>query len=132
MPPFSMMVRRPEPGSLAVARRIRDGALAYITPATEIAAQQEQGRRRVEEFRKEVERIRRSQNTSGQKQQPAPRNLGRDGQRSKHFQPPTGAPQGKAEEEQSGEDGEAQGEELSSYRQLPIERQEEKGRADAE
>ena len=32
MPPFSMMVRKPEPGSLAVAHRIRADAAAYVTP----------------------------------------------------------------------------------------------------
>ncbi len=132
MPPFSMMVRKPEPGRPAVARLVRAEALAYLTPATEIAAQQERGRQRVHEYRREVERIRQSRNSTDQGKGAAPKNLGRDGQRSKHFQPPTGAPQGKAEEEQSGEDGEAQGEELSPYRQLLIERQEEKGKEDAE
>ena len=91
MPPFSMMVRKPEPGSLAVAQRIRDGASAYLTPETEIAAQQERGRQRVQEWRREVERIRRSQNPPpDQKQGEASKNLGRNDQRSKHFQPPTG------------------------------------------
>ena len=122
-----MMVRKPEPGSLAVAHRIRDGASAYITPQTEIAAQQERGRQRVLEFRKEVERIRQSQTPPDQQQQPpASKDLGRDGQRSKHFQPPTGAP--KAEEPdngQSGADGEAESgdENVSEYRQLLFERQ---------
>ena len=92
MPPFSMMVREPEPGSLEVARRIRDDATAYLTPATEIAAQQERGRQRVHEYRREVERIRQSQNPPGQGKGKgnAPQNFSRDGQRSKHFQPPTG------------------------------------------
>ena len=127
MPPFSMMVRKPEPGSLAVAQRIRDGASAYLTPETEIAAQQERGRQRVHEWRREVERIRRSQNPPpDQGKGEAPKDLGRDGQRSKHFQPPTGG----TKEGESGADGPAadgggedQGEELSPYRRLLIERQ---------
>ena len=129
MPPFSMMVRKPEPGSLAVAHRIRDGASAYLTPETEIAAQQERGRQRVHEWRREVERIRQSRNTTPeQKKGEASKNLGRDGQRSKHFQPPTGGAQ--AEEGEADPDGEArdggsegQGENLSPYRRLLIERQ---------
>ena len=98
MPPFSMMVREPEPGSLEVARRIRDDATAYLTPATEIAAQQERGRQRVHEYRREVERIRQSQNPPDQGKGKAPQNLSRDGQRSKHFQPPTGGTQPEAAE----------------------------------
>ena len=134
MPPFSMMVRKPEPGSLAVAQRIRDGASAYLTPETEIAAQQERGRQRVHEWRREVERIRQSQNmTPEQKKGEASRNLGRDGQRSKHFQPPTGGanpePTGEWESDTGAETedggGEAEGENLSPYRRLLIERQEE-------
>ena len=131
MPPFSMMVRKPEPGSLAVAQRIRADASAYITPETEIAAQQERGRQRVQEYRREVERIRQSQTPLDPKQQPAPKNLGRDGQRSKHFQPPTaGQPPeqtGEGESDPDGEagddDGDGQDENLSPYRQLLLERQ---------
>ena len=65
MPPFSMMVRKPPPGSLAVAQRIRDDASAYLTPETEIAAQQERGRQRIQEYRQEVERIRQAPDPAG-------------------------------------------------------------------
>ena len=130
MPPFSMMVRKPEPGSLAVAHRIRAGASAYITPAAEIAAQQERGRQRVQEFRREVERIRQSQTPPDPKQQPAPKNLGRDGQRSKHFQPPAAGQPPEQDGGESDPDGnaggdgdEGQDEDLSPYRQLLRERQ---------
>ncbi len=136
MPPFSMMVRKPEPGSLAVAHRIRDGASAYITPAAEIAAQQERGRQRVLEFRKEVERIRQSQNPPDQQQQPpASKDLGRDGQRSKHFQPPTGAPKPEEpDQEQSGAEGEAESgdENVSEYRRLLFERQQDNTEGEGE
>jgi len=132
MPPFSMMVRKPEPGSLAVAQRIRDDASAYLTPETEIAAQQERGRQRVHEWRREVERIRQSQNTTPeQKKGEAGKNLARDGQRSKHFQPPTGAAEPEhSDETQSGADDETEGDDLSPYRRLLIERQEERNGED--
>ena len=125
-----MMVRKPEPGSLAVAQRIRDGASAYLTPETEIAAQQERGRQRVQEWRREVERIRRSQNPPpDQKQGEASKNLGRNDQRSKHFQPPTGGAQPDGEESDAdgnaGDGGEAEVSGLSEYRQMLIERQQE-------
>ena len=114
-----MMVRKPPPGSLAVAQRIRDDASAYLTPETEIAAQQERGRQRIQEYRQEVERIRQAQTPPAQGQPEAPQDLSREGQRSKHFQPPTGSPQ----PEESGGDDEAGGGGLSEYRQLLIERQ---------
>ena len=128
MPPFSMMVRKPEPGSLAVAQRIRDGASAYLTPETEIAALQQRSFDRILEYRQEVERIRQSQAPPAQGQPKAPPNLSRDGQRSKHFQPPTGEPQQPGEpdkgEADSDGDGEAGGG-LSEYHRLLIERQQE-------
>ena len=138
MPPFSMMVRKPEPGSLEVAHRIRDGATAYITPQNEIAAQQEQGRQRVHEYRREVERIRQSQTPPDGKPPPASKNLGRDGQRSKHFQPPTGGtPEpdgGESDADAKAVDGggEGEGENLSPYRQLLIERHQAEGVEDDE
>ena len=133
MPPFSMMVRKPEPGRLAVAQRIRADASAYVTPQAEISAQQERGRQRVHEYRREVERIRQSQTPPTQGKGPANKSQGRDSQRSKHFQPPTGGAQPEEgepnpDDETKGEDGdEAPGENLSPYRKLLIERQ----RADA-
>ena len=141
LPPFSMMVRKPEPGSLAVAHRIRADASAYLTPETEIAAQQERGRQRVQEYRREVERIRQSQNPPpAQGKGEAGKGLGRDDQRSKHFQPPTGgAPAEPVAEEESEADGnagdgggEAQGGNLSEYRRLLLERQNEGGGEDGE
>ena len=55
LPAFSMMVRKPEPGDPVVAARIRAAASSYVVSADEIAAQQAEGRRRAEEFRKGVE-----------------------------------------------------------------------------
>ena len=129
MPPFSMMVRKPEPGSVAVAQRIRGDAAAYVNPQAEIAAQQERGRQRVHEYRREVERIRQSQTPPDQAKGPANKSQGRDSQRSKHFQPPTGEqPPDQGEEGQSSEEDDAEGGNLSPYRKLLIERQ----RADAD
>ena len=140
MPTFSMVVRKPEPGSLAVAQRIRDGASTYLTPETEIAAQQERGRQRVQEWRREVERIRQSQNPPpDQGQGKADKGLGRDGPRSKHFQPPTDGVKPDKEEsnaddeaEAESDGGEGQGENLSPYRRLLIERQQEEAGEDGE
>jgi len=80
-----------------------------------------------------VERIRQSQTPPTQGKGPANKSQGRDSQRSKHFQPPTGGAQPEEgepnpDDETKGEDGdEAPGENLSPYRKLLIERQ----RADA-
>ena len=85
MPPFSMMVRKPEPGDGEVADRIRDAAAAYVTPAGEIAAQQAEGRRRVEEYRDGLDGIRNG--VPGQpeqdKENAPPRAAKRSKQRSK-------------------------------------------------
>ena len=96
-----MKVRRPEPGDRAVARRIRAAALDYLTPASEIAAQQAEGRRRAEAFRKGMEAIANGDGPPAPAQQPgdaqaeaeqteaAPQEKDRSkGPRSKHFQPP--------------------------------------------
>ena len=124
MPPFSMMVRRPELGSLEVARRIRADATAYLTPEAETAAQQERGRQRVHEYRREVERIRQSQVPPAQGKGQASKGQGRDNQRSKHFQPPAGeTKQEQPGEAESGADGETEGASLSPYRQLLVDRQ---------
>ena len=53
-PAFSMMVKKPEPGDAGIADRIRTNASSYLMSFDEIAAQQDEGRRRVEEYRKRV------------------------------------------------------------------------------
>ena len=52
MPAFSMMVRKPETGDRDMADRIRAASSSYVTADAEIAAQQAEGRKRVEAFRK--------------------------------------------------------------------------------
>ena len=90
MPTFSMMVSKPEHGDPAVAERIKARAASYLTTEEEIAAQQAEGRRRAEEFRKAVKDIREGNEPSTNEQKDAPKDLERGDQRSKHFQPPTG------------------------------------------
>ena len=94
MPAFSMMVRKPEPGDPKMAARIRKAASSYLTSSDEISAQQAEGRKRVEDFRRATEEFRTGQEPSTKRKDEAPRDLGRGKQRSKHLQPPTNADEG--------------------------------------
>ena len=89
MPAFSMMVRKPEEGDADTATRIREAASSYITTEEEIAVQQANGRRRVEQYRKGVQDIRDDQRPSPNGKDDAVRDPQRRQQRSKHFQPPS-------------------------------------------
>ena len=89
-PSFSMMVSKPEHGDPIVAERIHAKASSYLTTEEEIAAQQAEGRRRAEDFRKAVKDIREGNDPSKNEKKDAPKDLERGDQRSKHFQPPTG------------------------------------------
>ncbi len=88
MPAFSMKVRKPEGGDPDVATAIRARASSYLVTEAEIVARQEEGRRRVEEFRAGVEALREAGTpeqgnggrTSGKR--------ARRKQRSKHVRPP--------------------------------------------
>ncbi len=104
MPAFSMMVSKPEDGDPAMADRIRAKAASYVTTEEEMAAQQAEARRRVEEFRKAVQEAREGEEPPKNEQKDAPKDLERDGKRSKHFQPP----KGKSAQEPDAEDGEAE------------------------
>ena len=113
LPAFSMKVRRPEPGDAAVARRIRAEARNYVTPAEEIAAQQAEGRRRAEEFRKKMAAITGDGEPPAQEpeepssepadeppeEQPGEQDRSKQS-RSKYFQPPI------AQRTEAGEEGE--------------------------
>ena len=90
MPTFSMMVSKPEHGDPIVAERIHAKASSYLTTEEEIAAQQAEGRRRAEDFRKAVKDLREGNDPSKNEKKDAPKDLERGDQRSKHFQPPTG------------------------------------------
>ena len=86
-PAFSMEVLKPEEGSPGTAGRIRDEAASYLLTEEEVAAQQAEGRRRVEEFRKRLEAERNKHGAEPKKGGSAGTPRGQ-GQRSKHFQPP--------------------------------------------
>ena len=87
MPTFSMMVRKPEPGSAETAARIRAAASSYVLTSEEIEARQAEGRRRVEEFRAGAEALRQAEDAEPKKTR-ASRGSARGKQRSKHAQRP--------------------------------------------
>ena len=93
MPAFSMMVRKPEQGAPDRATRIRNASSSYVTTEEEMATQQAEGRKRVEDFRKAYNAMKSGEGTpqdavKGEvSQDPEER---RD-QRSKHNRPPTSA-----------------------------------------
>ena len=72
LPAFSMMVRRPEPCDPEAAARIRAAASSYIVSADEIAAQQAEGRRRAEEFRRGVEAMEDGEDSARQEDEGGP------------------------------------------------------------
>ena len=102
LPAFSMMVRKPEPGDPTVAARIRDAASSYIVSAVEIAAQQDEGRRRAEEFRRGAEAMEDGGEPAQRAEQSGvPEDAERRKQRSKWRR--DGGVAGKADEEPLGE-----------------------------
>ena len=86
-PAFSMEVLRPDGGSPSTAERIRDEASAYLLTEEEVAALQEEGRRRVDEFRERLE-DERNKDGAEPEQGDGTGEAGRGDARSKHFQPP--------------------------------------------
>ena len=96
MPAFSMMVRKPEQGDPDRATRIRNASSSYVTTQEEMATQQAEGRKRVEDFRKAYNAMKSGEGTpqdavKGEvSQDPEER---RD-QRSKHNRPPAGTAEG--------------------------------------
>ncbi len=97
MDAFSMRVLPPEAGDPAVARRIRELALGYITPPEEVGPQDDELRKLVERYREELERL--GQGHQGQRRENAaqppaqPQPSGRNRRRSKRGPdgPETGA-----------------------------------------
>ncbi len=86
MPAFSMAVRKPEPGDPERAARIRAAMSSYVMAAEEIATQQAEGRKKVEEYREGVEAIGNGEDPSPQEKIDAPQGPERRDQRSKHYQ----------------------------------------------
>ena len=67
MPAFSMMVRKPEKGDRGAAALIRTFATSYVTSMGQIARQQAEGRKRVEDFQEKMAAL---ENGGDAKQQP--------------------------------------------------------------
>ena len=123
MDAFSMRVLPPVPGDPAVAQRIRELALGYLTPPEDIGPQDDEMRKLVEKYRAELEALRqgpgqRRENQASPPAQPKPAN--RRNQRSRRQQQPEPGPEPGAEgepgddEEQSAgweQDGEGEAEE---------------------
>ena len=110
MDAFSMRVLPPELGSPAVARRIRDLALGYLTPVEEIGPQDNELGKLVEKYRQELAELRqgpgrRQENQASPPAQPKPNS--RRNQRSRRQGQQAPGPEAEAEGEQNGE-GEAE------------------------
>ena len=67
MPAFSMMVRKPESGDIAVADRIRAAAEGYTVPARQVDYGDADGQRKVSEYRQGVEQL---ENEGGREEGP--------------------------------------------------------------
>ena len=95
MPAFSMAVRKPETGDPDRAAHIRAVASSYVMTADEIATQQAEARKRVEDFRDGLDELRGGQGPQQQEKEKsgAADDPKRRNRRSKHYQPPTGAGQ---------------------------------------
>ena len=105
LPAFSMMVRKPEPGDPDAAVRIRAAASSYVVSADEIAAQQAEGRKRAEEFRRGVEAMGDGEEPARQEEQSGvPEDPERRKQRSKWNR--DGGAAGEADDEGDGGAGE--------------------------
>ena len=102
MPAFSMMVRKPEEGDPDRAGRIRAASSSYVTSEEEMAAQQAEGRKRVEDFRKAFAAMKsgerpqqQAMDKGGAADDSEPRNP-----RSKHNRPPSGADESRTVDEE--------------------------------
>ncbi len=102
MDAFSMRVLPPEPGDPAVAGRIRELALGYLTPPEDIGPQDDEMRKLVERYRQELEQLRqgpgrRKENGGQPPSQPKPPD--RRNQRSKRQGQPAPGPEAEADAE---------------------------------
>ena len=98
MPAFSMMVRKPDEGDRDRADRIRAASSSYVTTDEEIAAQQAEARKRVEDFRDGLDKLK---SGAGDSKDDAPQDPEeRREQRSKHNRPTAGAGQDGATDEE--------------------------------
>ena len=109
MDAFSMRVLPPEPGDPAVAERIRELALGYITPVDEVGPQDDEMRKLVEKYRQELAELRqgpgqRKQNAGKPPAQPKPQS--RRNQRSRRQQQQSAPGPEPESEREPGDDGE--------------------------
>ena len=107
MDAFSMRVLPPEPGDPAVAERIRELALGYIIPETDIGPQDDEMRKLVEKYRQELAELRqgpgqRKQNQATPPAQPKPNNRRNQRSRRQGQQGPPG-PEPEAEPDDDNE-----------------------------
>ena len=114
MDAFSMRVLPPEPGDPAVAGRIRELALGYLTPPEDIGPQDDEMRKLVEKYRAELEQLRqgpgrRRENQASPPAPPKPAN--RRNQRSRRQPAPGPEPETEGEPVNGEPDGEGEAEE---------------------
>ena len=102
MPAFSMMVRKPEDGDPDRADRIRAASSSYVTTEEEMAAQQVEARKRVNEFRKAYEAMKSGEDpsTDGAKDDAPEEPADPRQPRSKHTGPPTSADERETSDEE--------------------------------
>ena len=85
-----MKVLKPEEGDAETAAGTRAEAALYLVTPDLLAAQEAEGRRRVEECHAGVEAIRKGESAQPVEPRDHPRELERDRKRSRHRQPPSG------------------------------------------
>ncbi len=96
-PAFSVKVLEPEQGDAGTAARIRANSSSYAVSPDVLAAQEAEGRRRVEEYRASLESLRKGEQP-GPKKGPEkksgdhPREAPRDRQRTRRNRPPADVP----------------------------------------
>ena len=114
MDAFSMRVLPPEPGDPAVAGRIRELALGYLTPPGDIGPQDDEMRKLVERYRAELEQLRQGpgqRKESGGKPPAQPKAPDRRNRRSKRQPQPAPGPEAEPEQGNEEPDGEGEAEE---------------------
>ena len=91
-PAFSVKVHRPEEGDVDTAARIRAKAASYVVSPDVLAAQEAEGRRRVEEYQAGLDALRKGEEPGPEKGRDHPREAPRDRQRTRRNRPPADAP----------------------------------------
>ena len=87
-PAFSVKVMKPEEGDADTAARIRANSSSYVVSPDVLAAQEAEGRRRVEEYQASLEAPRKGEQPGPEKSGDHPREAPRDRQRRRRNRPP--------------------------------------------